>query len=130
MVDKSKLEDIRSRHAAATKGPYKWRWTCGGHRAPELIAPHHGMLLVMDAVRSGMNGAVLRFARRTDSMGGLMFKLTDLLPKRERRCAELIDATGNPDADAMAHSWQDIEDLLEVVDLLLEDSAGSSGLTP
>ncbi len=113
---RDELEQIRARHAAATPGPYKWRW-CHGSNAPELMAPRH-CFLVMDAVRKGMGGAVIRFAERTDSMGGLMFKLSELCKMPGHREPEYIEV-GNPDAAAMAHSWQDIQDLLDMLDAMI-----------
>lgn len=115
------LEEIKARHTKATKGPYVWRWPCGGI-APELIAPHSGLLLVMDAVREGMMGAAIRFAEREGNRGGIMRKLTDLCAKPTPRTPEWI-VMDNPDANAMAHSWQDIDDLIGEVERLTQEAS-------
>lgn len=45
------------------------------------MAAHSGMLLVLDAVRYGMQSATLRFARRGEKdRGGLMFKADEFIP--------------------------------------------------
>lgn len=54
--------------------PEPWCWYNRSLHGWDLVAPHHGHLIIMDCVRRGMNGAQLRFARRSDAMGGIMVK--------------------------------------------------------
>ena len=58
-----------------TKGPWAWFSQNG---KPYLATPHSGQLLILDAVRHGTSGAILRFAKRTDSMGGIMLKASEI----------------------------------------------------
>lgn len=70
-----------------TPGPWEWFDRPNGIY---LATPHSGHLLVLDTVRSGMNGATLRFAtwkgEERGRMGGLMRKAAD------------IDMPNHPDA--------------------------------
>lgn len=76
------LDELRALEAAATPGPWAWRWPSGSRDGPTIVHPKSGLLLVIDAVRSGMNAATLRFARRTDSMGGTMHNADSWMPHR------------------------------------------------
>ena len=62
--------EARRLDEAATKGPWKWRYPFGG--VPMLAHPRSGLMIVMDAVRCGMQRATFRFAepRRTWSDNG------------------------------------------------------------
>jgi hypothetical protein len=99
MTDPELLAELERLDKAATKGPWYWRWCVGGK--PELWAK--GCLIVMDFVRSGMAGAVARFAKRdpTDE-GGIMFPLTETMPKPAARNPEIHAMIGVPDADLMS----------------------------
>ena len=60
-----------------TKGPWEWmQWTRSG--GIHLGTPDRGHLIVMDFVRSGMQGAQPRFAKwkgdERDKMGGIMIE--------------------------------------------------------
>ena len=113
----TRLSEIRSRRDAATPAPWVWRWPLGPSWAPELVCPRHGLLIVMDAVRLGMSGAVPRFAVREPKRGGLLHKLTDLMDKPHR---DLLDCrpANNPDADFMSNSRSDMDWLIAEVDRL------------
>lgn len=89
-----------SRH---TPGPWMWRYCVGGY--PELVCPRHGLLLVMDSVRAGMNRATLRFAIRTPAdKGGLMRKAEEFMeaPGKDVPDYQLLPA--NPDMRLIAAS--------------------------
>ena len=106
------LSAIEQRHAAATKGPYGWRYPVGG--LPDLFSKCDGLFLIMDAVRHGFNDGVLRFATRSDSMGGVMHKATTFFVPPGRGVPDFQEPT-NPDMQFLAASWQDIADLLAEV---------------
>jgi hypothetical protein len=78
-----------------TPGPWQWRRFAKGERAPFLEAPHSGLLLVMDFIRRGMNGAQPRFAtwdgKERGRMGGIMVP-ADKLNLAEHPDAKLIAA--------------------------------------
>lgn len=81
--------------AAATPAP--WTWWLGKDRAPVLVHPRRSILIVMDAVRQGMNGASLRFARRFDDRGGVLRKAGEFLPAYQYRASEFSNDASNPD---------------------------------
>ena len=111
---------IRARIAAATVGPWGW-W----HRpqTPAILAvPAHGLLVVMDAVRRGMQGATLRFAKRDPTAGGLLYKVEDMSPDYDPRGSEFIEVN-NPDAMFIAHARTDVEELLDELVAVEKDYA-------
>lgn len=58
-----------------------------------------------------MNGAVIRFARRTAvDRGGIMHPAIDFIDESDR--LPDFHETNNPDMQFIAHSWQDVQDLL------------------
>jgi len=67
-------ESWKNLDARATPGPWEWRHI--GHGVPVLIHPGNGL----DAVRKGMQGAVVRVAvRESPTDGGIMFPIDQLL---------------------------------------------------
>ncbi|MFP2898775.1 hypothetical protein [Corallococcus sp. 4LFB] len=108
-TDTEKLEAIRARHAAASRGP--WRWF--GYLRTREVSLEGSRDTVMDFTRWGMSGAQPRW-----SVKGLLEKLADLVvpdttPERGR-----VTDINHPDARFMAASWQDTKDLLGMVDAL------------
>ena len=113
----SNVERMRELEKAATGVPWRWRNCAGG--SPELVSPPGGMLLVMDAVRHGMNGADFRFAKRTDGMGGTMHKAIELLPKAGRGVPDYPEVT-NPDMKLIAEMRNCLPALLEIAEAAQE----------
>lgn len=116
ILSQSEVAAIRERAAKATPGPWRWRYCHGGR--PMLAHPGHGMLVVLDAVRDGMNGAQLRFAKRNpNDMGGLLYKASDLLERPGLGVPDFQDAD-NPDMAFIAASRTDAVALCDTVDAL------------
>lgn len=105
------LEVIRARHAAATRGP--WRWFVGS-RDLYLATVHSGHLLIMDFTRDGMQRAIVRFR---DHAQNLMDKAWRWVYDRSRGPVEHADAL------FIEHSWADVAQLLELVDALRAELA-------
>ena len=67
------LAALRAAVEKMTPGPWRWQNPRGG--VCSLVTVGRGMLLVLDAARSGLNRATLRFAMRSSKdEGGLMWK--------------------------------------------------------
>ena len=116
--DDQYLAEIRKRVAAATPRPWLW-WAREGSSNPTLICPNHGMLIVMDAVRSGMQGATLRFASRTPSdKGGILRKAETFL---DGYSGTDFPDVRNPDMTFIAHARDDVAWLLARCDKLTQD---------
>lgn len=106
-----RLEEIRARHALATPGPYRW----AGY------APNHTISLdstttgneVLGFRRWGMSSAQPVFCTRGLLCAASEMLAPDSAPERRR-----ISKIEHPDAEAIAHSWQDVDDLLAEVDRL------------
>ena len=100
-MDKIKLDKWQAICDAATPGPWEW-WLRPNH--PVMLAhPGHGLLIVMDAVRDGMQGATVRFAKREGTKGGLLHKASDLHKPYNSRASEFIELD-NPDAAFMTYA--------------------------
>lgn len=113
------LDAIRARHAAATPGP--WRWFGSGGRIRKavkvyLATVNRGRIFVMDFVRSGWRDAQPRFQVRRSGMG-LMTPSHELFAY-EVEYRDDISGITHPDAEFLAHSWEDVRDLLDEVDRL------------
>lgn len=77
-----------------TPAPWCWHISDAGI---DLRTPHSGQLLVMDFARQSPRGkGVLRFARRTDRMGGLMVPAHKLVTAGHTRPGFV--SIDNPDA--------------------------------
>lgn len=110
----SLLAEIKARAemepAKQTPGPWRWRRGFGHKGSACLMAEHSGTLLVLDAVRAGMQGAEVRFAIRTaGDLGGIMHKASEL------------DLGIHPDAALMALA-PDMAEALDEARALLEES--------
>ncbi len=103
-----------------TPGPWKWRHVHNSNRGVELVSPANGMLLILDAVRHGMNSVDIRFAKRTDRMGGLMFKATSMVHSNSD-----YHEIDNPDARLIASA----PDLLAACKLVASCWHGGSSQT-
>lgn len=109
-----KLAEMRARHEAATRGPWRW-FGSGGRRRKEvnlyLATTHSGRRYVMDFIRSGMGGAQPRF--QPGAYRG-MVPARDLL---QYAVEYRDDITGIDCADArfIESSWSDVADLLDEV---------------
>lgn len=88
----------------ATPAPWRWRFPAGRSAGgPELTCPLYGLLLVLDAVRDGMNRATLRFARRTPAdRGGLMDKAARYCVGSGEPVRSDWPVVENPDMEFMA----------------------------
>lgn len=142
MISKDKRDELRRLHEAATPAPWAWRWPVGSRSGPDIVHPQCGMLLVMDARRFGMNGATVRFARRSPAdRGGLMFDATQLMPDltnsrpdftNDRDLAALeptIDQEpNNPDMHMMVAARNALPALLDALDAA-EAERDSSGMS-
>jgi hypothetical protein len=108
------LDVIRARHAAATPGPWRW-FGRGGRRHKQvdvyLATVDRGRIYVMDFVRSGMSGAQPRFQPAGEGMVPAKDLVTYHVDYRDD-----ISGIANPDAEAIEHSWSDVETLLRLVD--------------
>jgi hypothetical protein len=104
MEQQSPLGRLKMPH---TSGPWNWYKNQNG---VYLATPDRGHLIVMDAVRKGMNGAQLRFAtwegEERARMGGLMVKADDL------------DVANHPDARLIAAAPDILAALIKAVEHL------------
>lgn len=116
-MSSARLEEIRALLAAATPPPWKWRWTRRSHRdGPELVNPRHGLLLVMDFVRSGMQGATARFATRNPTdRGGVMRLASAYMPVGGPTGLD-YPIPDNPDMRLIADGREMLAELLGTVD--------------
>jgi len=86
-----------------TPGPWAWRWAYRGR--PQLVHPSHGVLIVMDAVRDGMQGATVRFAERNPTdLGGIMCKAEHFFPEQPGRRVSDFQPPLSPDMRLIAAS--------------------------
>lgn len=117
MNDTDPLDEIRKRHAAMTLGPYRWSMIVHGNGVANahLYSGVSGHPIVMDCVRSGMNCAAPRFNRN-----GIMERCDRFrLSRNEGARYAMYDMDiEHPDAQGLAHSWEDIDYLLRRVEEL------------
>lgn len=102
------VDAIRARHAAATRGPWKWFGYHGSHQI-ELCARD----TIMSFRRWGMRSAQPLFCTDGLLYGVKTLAVPDSAPERRR-----ITDINHPDARFMAAAWQDVADLLAEVDRL------------
>ncbi|MBZ4371447.1 hypothetical protein [Corallococcus sp. AS-1-6] len=108
-TDTEKLAAIRARHAAASRGP--WRWF--GYLRTREVSLEGGRDTVMDFTRWGMSGAQPRW-----SVKGILEKLADLVVPDTTPGRGRVTDINHPDARFIAASWEDVRDLLGMVDAL------------
>lgn len=117
--------EIRNRAEAATPGPWGWFGNIK-HGGPYLATRHGGRVFVMQFARLGMRDAQPVFQHRGDPEvppgWGIMVKGADLAIYEADHRAD-IKGFDNPDAEFIAHSRQDVADLLDEVDRLREELA-------
>lgn len=117
----ARLAEIAARVEAATAGPWWWRFNVGGR--PELWSTQRGGLVVLSALRDGMNKAVVAFCERaTPLTGGVIEKASKFFVTPSRDVPDYQDPT-NPDALFIAHARTDIPDLLAEVARLEAENA-------
>lgn len=107
----NKLDEIKERWSKATPGPWKW----GGDTSAKnihLISYTKHIPIVMDFVRYGFGNAQPRFNTKN-----LMYKADELV-KYEVDYRRTIMDINHPDAQAIAHSWEDIQFLLSEIERL------------
>lgn len=125
----ARMTEIRSRHAASTKGPYRWFGYVRGRgirnsrsktRRSEnlhLATTHSGRLFVMTFERAGFRDAEPMFQQYRESRKcGFMVGAGELAEIKEYS-GEIL-GINNPDAIAIERSWEDREFLLAEVDRL------------
>lgn len=115
VLTEEQCAEIRKRANAATFGP--WRWF-GSPMYPYLATVTGGRVYVMRFERSGMRSAMVSWqgGRASSELHG-MVKTKDLAIK-ERDYRDDLERIDHPDAELIAHSRQDIEDLLDTIDAL------------
>lgn len=105
-----KLEEIRTRHEAASVGPWRWRGNTSSNdvHLRAIVSP---LNVVLDYVRWGLQGCVPVF--REDGV----LRKAKLIPSAPHNPWDIV-AIDHPDARAIEHSWEDIDWLLAEVDEL------------
>lgn len=125
------LKEIRERAAAATAGPWQWFGNVD-NREVYLSTVDRGRLFVMRFFRWGMQGAQPSFREptTTDAPYGVMVKASERAVFEV--CRSAIERTDdrvyrgdvvgfrNADATFIAHSRQDVDDLLGLIDQIRE----------
>lgn len=118
----STVYEIRSRAAAATKGPWHWSGNPDSRQlALSTWISGAGRCNVMDFVRWGMQGARPRFM--TDLWmhpvqdPDLVYEVDQTATSRNHPTVYRADIVGirHPDAEFIARSRQDVDDLLAVI---------------
>ncbi|NNB86745.1 hypothetical protein [Corallococcus exiguus] len=104
-----KLEAIRARHAAASRGP--WRWF--GYLSNRDVGIEGHGVTVMEFARWGARGAQPLF-----SVKGILTALADLVVPDTAEERGRVTDINHPDARFIAASWQDGQHLLGMVDAL------------
>ncbi len=118
-----KVKEIKERHNRATPGPWKWLVNEYCHNA-KLVTVHSGQYYVMGFKRWGMHDAQPTFQKyercsgpvtERGSMG--MRKASEMLRFNQdyRHDDGWID---HPDADCIAHAWEDVDILLAEIERL------------
>lgn len=122
-MNKDKIQAIEARASAATKGPWQWY---GNTKFGDchLATKTGGRVFVMGFSRWKMTSAQPEFQLRFDNGDGIMCKLSDLTdpglglpqgmgPVFEAPHRQDFVGIAHPDAEFIAHSRQDVDDLLE-----------------
>jgi hypothetical protein len=117
----SKLDEIRARASAATAGPWHW----AGNTDTRWLALSYwkagaGRCNVMDFTRWGMQSATPRFGRDLmmyDAHEDVVYEVAPTATRRNDPRVYRADITGirHPDAEFLAASRQDVDDLLAII---------------
>ena len=127
-----RIDEITNRLNAATPGP--WEWDVNSYcREAKLMTTHSGRYCVMGFRRWGLQSALPVFQKykkyegpvaERESLGlARADQLLKSMPGREHHIG-YDDYIDHPDAELIAHAYQDIQDLLEYV----EELKGNYGL--
>lgn len=111
---KEKLESIRARHAAASRGP--WRWF--GYLSNRDVGLEGSGGTVMEFARWGLRGGQPLF-----SIKGILYDLVKFVVPDTTEGRGRVTDINHPDARFIASSWEDVRDLLARVDELEAESA-------
>lgn len=130
------IDDIAARHAAATRGPWGWRGNLDTHNihlrslAPDSMRPD-----VLRFHRSGFSGGKPVFNVPEGDRGFINVHTADLVVFDVcRSCTDRYDTRvyrrdivgiRHPDAELIAHSWEDIDVLLRRVRALEAELAAA-----
>lgn len=119
MID---LDAIRQRAAAATRGPWAWD---GWHSSQSiaLVTQHSGMIYVMSFKRWGMQNAQPVFNTGKMLVPASELPIFAVAPDATsvddpRVYRSTLSGIRHPDATFIAHSRQDVDDLLAYIDEL------------
>lgn len=108
-----RLEEIRARHLAAQRGPWRWR----GNGKDVYLWCEHGMRsIVMSFFRRGTQGATPYF-----NDDGIMHPPRLLTPEPHNDWR--VMGIDHPDARAIEYSWEDIDWLLGHIDAIRSECA-------
>lgn len=102
------MTDIKGLLEKATIRP--WAWFGSGDKC-YLASERSGRLYVMDAVRSGMQGATFRFAEREPTTGGLLLNASHFAKKKDYEPHEWL-SLDHPDAELIVYAVNNLERLL------------------
>lgn len=110
-----KLDEIKTRHAQRTPGPYMWDVRTK-HQTAELKSIISPRYLIMDFYRWGFQnaGPVFRDLKRN-----VMRRVEHFAVPRMAHHPNFDMFIDHPDAIGMEKSWEDVEELLKLVDYLL-----------
>jgi hypothetical protein len=114
MITNERLAEMRRIEQAATEGPWLWRYPVGG--MPTLVSPPNGQCLIIDAVRSGMQRATMRFAIREKKRGGIMCHAEEFFLNPGRHIPDFQEPN-NPDMEFMSAARTALPELLTVVEM-------------
>jgi hypothetical protein len=103
-LTEGRVAEIVDRHAARTQGPYQWEMSTKGHE----VSLESRRNVVIDFVRWGMTGAAPCFL-----VDGVLVKADTLAVQRQKHHIGFDLDIDHPDAQGIAHSWQDVDDLLK-----------------
>jgi hypothetical protein len=120
-MTEERVAEIVDRHAARVQGPYQWVMSTKRHEA----WLESSRSVVMSFVRWGMTGAVLCFLGDR----GLVKAEAFAVQRQKNHIGFDLDID-HPDAQGIAHSWQDVDDLLKDRDALLSTIAALKEATP
>lgn len=110
-----KLDEIKTRHAQRTPGPYMWDVNTKTKHA-FLISKIGLRNIVLDFWRWGTNSAGPAFR---DFTGGILRRVEHFAVPRMAHHPDFDMYIDHPDAVGLEKSWEDVEELLKIIDYLL-----------